>query len=197
MIELDQLAPAIVAFQAVVPVIPKNRTAKIPMKSGGSYSYSYADLSDMWDAVREPLKANGLAVTQALVGGSTGWTGIRTTLWHKSGQHYSEVVEIPTQDRTAQEVGSQITYYKRYALGAILGISTEEDDDGAAGSQKPSKPSKLADAKGELRAAVGQSGADPEQYAWVADATEKDVDKILGIAQALRMGKATAPLPAG
>jgi len=132
-----ELAKALVGFQAIVPVIPKNKTAKIKTKTGSDYSYSYADLADIWEAIRQPLKDNNLAVLQCLVGGSTGWTGINTIVIHESGEKFEGMVEMPTQGKTAQEVGSLITYYKRYALGAALGISTEDDDDGKAGNEKP------------------------------------------------------------
>ena len=49
------LTEALVAFQASVPTIPKNRTAKIPTKNGGSYSDSYVDLTDILEAIRQPL----------------------------------------------------------------------------------------------------------------------------------------------
>ena len=81
-----ELAAALVAFQASAPSINKRRTALIPTKAGGSYSYKYADLSDIKDSIRESLAACGLAVTQSLVGGSSGFMGIRTILWHETGQ---------------------------------------------------------------------------------------------------------------
>lgn len=136
---LDQLAKALVTFQKSVPTIPKSQTASIQTKNGGSYSYKFADLNDIWAAIREPLADNSLAVTQQLLGGSDGFTGLRTTIWHESGARISEVLDIPTDGKSAQEVGSQITYYKRYALGAALGISTEEDDDGKAGNDAPKR----------------------------------------------------------
>lgn len=137
----NKLAEALVEFQSKVPVIPKNHTAKIKTKTGSDYQYSYADLADMWEAIRTPLKDCGLAVTQHLVGGSDGYTGIKTKIWHKSGETDESTVDVPTGEKSAQEVGSQITYYKRYSLSSALGISTEEDDDGEAGNSKPvSKP---------------------------------------------------------
>jgi hypothetical protein len=155
------LAAALVAFQASAPSINKGRTALIPTKSGGSYSYKYADLSDIWDSIREPLKANNLAVTQSLTGGSSGFMGIRTTIWHKSGQNISDTVDLAINSRTPQEVGSQVTYFKRYALSALLGLSTEDDDDGAAASsrrpervEEPPKRTELDDALDELDDAV-------------------------------------------
>ena len=134
----SKLATALVKFQGQVPVIPKNKTAKIPMKSGGSYSYNYADLADIWEAVRTPLMDNGLAVTQLLK--STETTDyIVTKIWHESGETDSEDFAIPTSGKTPQEVGSVVTYYKRYALGAALGISTEEDDDAQSSNKAPVK----------------------------------------------------------
>lgn len=132
-----ELAKALVGFQKIVPVIEKTQTARIPTKSGGEYSYKYADLADIWAAIRTPLATCGLAVTQFLVGGSDGFTGIETTVWHESGQTKTGIVDVPTDGKSAQEAGSLFTYYKRYALGAALGISTEEDDDGKSGNSAP------------------------------------------------------------
>ena len=62
------LAEALVAFQASVPTIPKNRTAKIPTKNGGSYSYSYADLTDILEAIRQPLAHRLISRSQPVAG---------------------------------------------------------------------------------------------------------------------------------
>ena len=132
----SKLAGALVKFQSEVPVIPKNKTAKIQMKSGGTYSYAYADLADIWEAVRKPLMDNGLAVTQFLKSSDT-TDFIVTKIWHESGETDSEEFALPTGGKTPQEVGSVVTYYKRYALGAALGISTEEDDDAQSGNKAP------------------------------------------------------------
>lgn len=136
-VKQGSLAGALVNFQSIVPVIPKNQTANIPMKSGGSYSYKYASLADIWEAIREPLKSNGLAVTQMLKSTDTK-DFIVTKIWFEGGESESQDFAIPTSGKTPQEVGSVVTYYKRYALGAALGISTEEDDDGVIGNKKPS-----------------------------------------------------------
>lgn len=144
--ELDKLAAALVAFQGEVPVIPKNRTAKIPTKAGGSYSYKYADLSDIWDAIRQPLRKNGLAVTQQLCGPvGSAEIGITTTTWHESGQNSRSTIYLSTVGKSPQEVGSLLTYFKRYALSAALGISVDEDDDGAAASSpRQAQPARVS-----------------------------------------------------
>lgn len=132
----SNLSAALVKFQSAVPVIPKNRTAKIKTKTGSDYSYSYADLADIWSVIRKPLADNGLAVTQQLAS-EDNKDYIVTKIWHTSGETDSERFRIPTEGKAPQEAGSVITYYKRYALGSALGISTEEDDDGAAGNTPP------------------------------------------------------------
>jgi len=131
-----QLSRALVEFQSSLPVIPKNKVAKIVMKSGQSYSYNFADLADIWETIRKPLKENGLAVTQFLsvLGESD---VIYTKIWHVSGESEERPFPIPTTGKTPQEAGSVITYYKRYTLSAALGISTEEDDDGKSGNKQP------------------------------------------------------------
>lgn len=145
------LAAALIEFQHQVPVIAKGRTAKIPTKAGGSYSYRYADLADTWEAVRKPLYDAGLAVTQTLAGGRDGWMTITTKVWHLAGGTDESTVDIETRGRTPQEVGSLITYYKRYTLSAALGISTDEDTD-AAGVSAP-EPGVAAEVAAEVAAA--------------------------------------------
>lgn len=153
---MDKLAAALVAFQGEVPTIPKNRTAKIPTKTGPGYSYRYADLSDMLAAIREPLRRNGLAVTQMLAAASSPANmAIKTKIWHETGQTESETFEFPVAGRSPQEIGSLITYMKRYALGAALGISTDDDDDGNAATHAPKPPPK----KNPLDVALADLGA--------------------------------------
>jgi hypothetical protein len=131
-------------------------------------SYKYADIADIWEAIREPLHANGLAVSQSLSGGAkSGSMWITTTVLHKSGQCKSSTIDVAIGERTPQEVGSQLTYFKRYALTSELGISTEEDDDGAAASSRE---------RGQERV-NGQSDEAREEAARAARA---DADEVRG-----------------
>ena len=154
-------------------------------------SYKFADLADMWEAIREPLRRNGLAVTQTLSGGSTGWTMIRTKVWHESGQEEHDYLEVPTGGRTPQEVGSLLTYYKRYALGAALGISTDDDDDGNGATQAPKRPAATPKSPAEmalenLRKLSESNNLDPRKLAarfkndYGLDIKEADVQTIQG-----------------
>lgn len=134
-----ELTKALVAFQRAMPAIPKNKTAQITSPKG-SYSYSYADLASIFKAIREPLAAQGLAVSQLPEISDGDGIHLRTVLLHESGESISGVVCMPATGG-AQAFGSALTYARRYGLSAILGLVTEDDDDGGAATP-PSKPSK-------------------------------------------------------
>jgi hypothetical protein len=114
------------------------------MKSGGKYSFKYADLSACAKAAAPYLKANSLAVTQLINDGK-----LITILSHKSGQWIKSSLLLPQQTNDYQSYGSAITYLKRYSYCAILGIVADTDDDAnmACGNQadiKPATPAKAA-----------------------------------------------------
>lgn len=109
-----------------------------------AFRSSYADLASVWDACRMPLSKNGLAVVQTTEGMVDGNITITTTLLHSSGQWLRGCLTVPVRGRSvtqgraepdAQAIGSAITYARRYALAAMVGIAPE-DDDGAAASTK-------------------------------------------------------------
>ena len=124
---MAELEKALVAAQAVLANPPKTSTAKVATKTGGSYSYTYAPLPEILDAVRPALYGLGLAISQEVVGGD-GYVGIVTTLLHSSGER---LVAGPVLLAAAdpQAAGAAITYLRRYSLCAILGIAADEDTD--------------------------------------------------------------------
>jgi hypothetical protein len=101
------------------------------------FKSTYADLAACWAAIREPLAANGLAVTQRL---STDANGVRveTMLLHISGEFLRDDFWLPVSQKTPQGYASAITYARRYSLAAIVGLSADTpDDDGNAASISP------------------------------------------------------------
>lgn len=90
----------------------------------------FADLASVFDAVRQPLADNGLSVTQTTQIRDGGFI-LRTTLRHVSGQWIASEHPLPTNAKP-QELGSAMTYAKRYSLSAMCGIAADEDDDGEA-----------------------------------------------------------------
>lgn len=123
--KIDQLAEALSQAQGQMPPIPKEKIAKIKTKDGGSYTYRFADLPVILEAVRKPLLAHKLSITQILDEGK-----LTTLLMHASGQYLKSTV-ILVRDATMkmQDYGAQITYLRRYVLTALLGICADEDAD--------------------------------------------------------------------
>lgn len=98
----------------------------------------YADLASIWEAARKPLADNGLAVCQT-TSMTDGEVHLITTLMHTSGEWITGELSLPPTKRDPQGYGSAITYMRRYALAAIVGVSPE-DDDGNDGSKKDKNP---------------------------------------------------------
>lgn len=97
----------------------------------------YADLAAVWSAIREPLSVNGLSVVQTVTQGD-GTVGVRSLLLHASGEWISSALEMPVAQKTPQGYGSALTYARRYALSALVGIA--QDDDDAEAATRPSAP---------------------------------------------------------
>lgn len=94
------------------------------------FKSQYADLSSIWQAIREPLMENGLSVVQDAVTLEQG-ISVVTRILHSSGQWIEfGPLMVPLAKKDAQSVGSAISYAKRYAIGSALGVVAETDDDG-------------------------------------------------------------------
>lgn len=92
----------------------------------------YADLASIWNAAREPLAKNGIAVVQAPGETAERVVTVTTLLSHASGEWIEETLTIPMAKVDAQGYGSAVTYARRYALAAMVGIAPAEDDGNAA-----------------------------------------------------------------
>lgn len=129
---IGELAAALSKAQAAMPNASKDAT-------NPHFKSRYADLASIWDACRKPLTDNGLAVIQAPVAAEPGYVGLTTTLLHASGQWIAETVSAPLTQNTAQSIGSALTYLRRYALAAMVGVAPD-DDDGNTASQPSAQP---------------------------------------------------------
>ena len=93
------------------------------------FKSKYADLSSVWDAIREPLTHNGFAVLQHITTDkANGMVDITTVVRHVGGGVDESTLSIPYGQPTAQNIGSAITYGRRYGLQSIIGICPEDDD---------------------------------------------------------------------
>lgn len=123
-------AEALVAFQDSLPHVGKGSKAKVSTKDGGSYSYDYAALPDILDATLPSLTKNGLAFTAAPAMTEQGFV-LRFALLHVGGHREEGAYPLPDPNRsTPQQIGSAITYGRRYSFCAVTGIAPDEDDDG-------------------------------------------------------------------
>ena len=134
-----KLNAALAKAQREFPPIPREKTVNT-----GTYSYKYAPLDVILEKTRKPLGDNGLALVQMLEG-----DGIRTELRHEGGGVIGASFPLHHVPENPQELGSMLTYLRRYAVVAILGIAPEDDDDGAAAqrSSENGKVDKRSDAQ--------------------------------------------------
>lgn len=179
MTEQANLAAALAKFQAEMPTVAKASTATIPGNNGKQgYSYSYADLADVTEAAMPLLAAQGLSFSCCPRRSPQGDYDLVGVLLHESGESIEGC--LPIQGSRAQDIGSSITYGRRYLLGCMTGIVTDADDDGAAASNsgtRVERPRVISEAQlslmGQLmkKAGMDQAGA----HAYVVDVIGREV----------------------
>lgn len=125
---INEIAGALAKAQSAITSPPRNREVTVKTKTGGSYKFKYATLDAIIDHVRGPLTANGIWFTQTLANGD-GKYRLVTTLMHSSGQTIVSETPLLVDSADNQAFGSALTYMKRYALAALLGVAADEDDD--------------------------------------------------------------------
>lgn len=95
------------------------------------FKSKYADLAAVVDACKEALSGNGLAYTQ-LTNEVEAGVVVVTQLMHESGQWIRGELRMTPVKNDPQGIGSCISYARRYALAAIVGLAPEDDDGEAA-----------------------------------------------------------------
>lgn len=143
--EINELAAALSKLQGEV----LNATA-----DAKGYNYSYAKLDQILDIARPLMAKYGLSLTQMPTTATDGKIGLTSLLMHTSGQSIQSFFELPIEAAakmsTAQACGSVITYMRRYALAAIIGIAQTDED---AATQEVKK-AKSAIREEELQACI-------------------------------------------
>ena len=93
------------------------------------FKSSYADLTSVIKVIKQPFADNGLSFVQFPITSEGGkGVGVSTMIMHSSGQWVQGEYLLPMDKITAQGAGSAITYARRYALQAMAGIPTVDDD---------------------------------------------------------------------
>lgn len=149
------LYEALLSVQQEAPFIDKS--AANPF-----FKSKYADMPAIWGAIKDILGKNNVVVTHSM-SCADGVDYINTKIIHApSGEFIESTSRILLGRSTAQEYGSYITYMRRYALTAMLGLVTDEDDDGnKATAAKQSEPKKQPPEK-ELANKIGQQLKDAQ-----------------------------------
>jgi hypothetical protein len=185
----ESLAAALAAFQADLPAVHKGATGQVP----GKRAYKYADLSDLSAVVLPLLAKQGLSWMTLPTYDEHGRFVLQYELLHTSGEKRTGSYPLPTG--TAWEVGSALTYGRRYTLSAVTGVAADEDDDGQAAqdarqqpAQKAPQPSPADAARAQLKAKCVENDWDLARVAGLYDGdlkAETDPAKITAFTQAL------------
>ena len=152
----------------------------------------YSALEDINQAVQPVLKRHGFSVAFKLAQNEKTVT-VTAELKHRDGHRESTAVTLPldngglkgnTNKTDVQAIGSTITYARRYALCALLNISTGDNDGNAAHAKDEPEPEISNEARAELKALVAQMSPERKQdfyekYDAVENVTAREFNKVL------------------
>lgn len=127
---IKSIAGALVKFQSSVSKVAKE--ANNPF-----FKSKYASLANILDTIQKPLSECGLAISQFPDGDA-----LTTIIIHsESGEWMESSYVMPVaKANDPQAMGSAITYARRYALGSILNLNIDDDDDGEKAMGRTSAP---------------------------------------------------------
>lgn len=127
--KIENLAVALSKAQAAIENVSRDKQG---------HGYKYADLASCLSAIKKPLADNGLSLSQLVSQDKSGKQMLVTLLIHESGQWLKSIfciesVIVKTRDgaikgNSLQNIGAGLTYVRRYALAAIVGLTQEDDD---------------------------------------------------------------------
>lgn len=160
------MAEALAAFQAQCPAVRRVATADVRKNGQKVYDYGFAPYDEIIRVIRQPLADNGLSYTHdTKMEGNT--LTVTCTLQHTAGAKRTATFTGPFDNsggkNPLQGIGSTRSYGKRYTLTDVLGLATEEDDDGV-GSHGRDEPPVNADQLKRLNALADEAGADKAAF---------------------------------
>lgn len=109
------------------------------------FKSKYADLASVWEACREALSSNGLSVTQMPAEFQNNIMTLVTRISHSSGEWLEQTMTCPVGKPDPQGIGSCLTYMRRYALAAVVGVYQDDDDANSASYAPKERPATLTD----------------------------------------------------
>jgi ERF superfamily len=165
---VEAFAKALADFQAEIPTVGKDQTAKVPTKAGGSYSYSFADLTTITDKALPLLAKHGLSFSAFPTMHEVHGFVLEYELLHIEGFGRKGFYPLPDPVRSSpQEIGSGITYGRRYTLCAATGIAPGgEDDDGQTATNAHAAPRAERDRADALLEAKSRVWTAAQKLGW-------------------------------
>jgi hypothetical protein len=186
--ERGEIFAAMAKAQASMGKLVASKTAEVKMKAGGTYAYSFAGLPDTLEACLAAFNAQGCPVIQTPVVMNNG-VEITTTIGHTSGQWVmSAPLFVPAQAKGAQDVGSAITYARRYSLQAMVGLSPADDDGKAAQDAAPESWDRAPRRRAETPRKPKPDGLGPRCSGKKGGAIAQAIEKRLAIIDESAMG---------
>lgn len=150
--QINELAAALAKAQGQIEGAKKS-------SSNPFFKSKYADLAECWNTCREALTANGISVIQMPEEiNENGRLNITTMLAHSSGQYISSTLTMTVTKLDPQAIGSAITYGRRYALAAMVGLAQEDDDGEKAMARQEKKDKKPVESPINITS-VSENGA--------------------------------------
>jgi len=150
--QVNELAAALAKAQGQLEGAKKS-------SSNPFFKSKYADLAECWNTCREALTANEISVIQMPEEiNENGRLNITTMLAHSSGQYISSTLTMTVTKLDPQAIGSAITYGRRYALAAMVGLAQEDDDGEKAMARQEKKDKKPVESPINITS-VSENGA--------------------------------------
>ena len=119
--QIDKLADSLAKAQSEMKGAKKNSVNPF-------FKSNYADLHTVIESSFPFLSKYGLSVIQGNDTDENGSFYVTTVLLHNSGQWIKSKLKMPITKPDAQGVGATITYARRFALSAMVGIAQMDDD---------------------------------------------------------------------
>ena len=145
------LATALAKAQAECQNVVMNKT-------NPHFRSRYADLAAVRDAIIPVFNKHGLSIVQCPSADAETGFFLETRLMHSSGEEMVFRFPLPGDVNKMQQIGSAISYARRYTLSAIGGVASEEDDDGNAATNTDGRGSP---AGGGARGGTSTGGNSP------------------------------------
>lgn len=125
--QTDKVYAAVFAMQQALEPIERSKEVKT-----GKYSFKYAPLDAIMEKIKPLFGAHQLALMQAVDADV-----LTTRLIHASGQWVESETHLNREHANMQGFGGEVTFKRRYALSALIGLVSDDDNDAPALKRGP------------------------------------------------------------